>query len=338
VGFIISICIPTYNRVQKIKDFCLSFNHNKYPDVSISIYDNYHLSLFENESFFNSNIFYARSLECKSGPVNILSSLKYSNGTYSFLLLDKDSINWENFDSFYNHLKQESSTISCGYIDNSKGSVAKMFDPGFDSIYNIAFKSLHPSGLFFKSDLLLQGDYFNHVINNDVFFGFHPDIILADLSQLGKSLIYRKEVICIESPEESAAYQSISFKTFDSLFMSPLNRLMSFRTYCNHVLIYSNLEKNKVLVLITQIFMREFNFATFQLKRYFNDRSIINHYKITTKDIKSNGILKNAILFLGGADNILSKLGVNIVLRCFILIYGSLRVLLSNFRYFLRII
>ena len=158
---ILSICIPTYNRLGKLKrhiDSLLKLSDTRF---NIVVSDNH--SSDDTKEYINTINDDRLKLLTHDQPVppsiNGYDALFGAEGRFSIFVLDKDFIDGDYLVSFIEELDKYSHPIY-GYCDLNSDSRSSMFEevmPGVSSLKNSSYLCKHPSGYFFHTEKLKEG-------------------------------------------------------------------------------------------------------------------------------------------------------------------------------------
>jgi glycosyltransferase involved in cell wall biosynthesis len=328
---IISFCIPTYNRANKIFElvnnilqFC---NSNKFEIIVLNNCSNDNtldkLSVLKDERLkvFTNKL----SL---SGPLNIIKSLSLSTSRFSLLCLDKDFINPHYIDLLIQKL-ENNNEISFGKceINNSEFGLDKIFDKGFESLYNMSYLSEHPSGLIYNNTFLKSNQYFLKILSNQYFFSFYPDIINAEMSTLGKSILFKIPLIKTESLKDCEEIQSFTFKNEDDLYFTPNNRFQTLLAYSSHLVKEVNLTEFDKIIILKKLYRKQIAASTSGYKHILNNPSICKHHYIHTRNVSNIELINIYLKFC--FKYIISNLDINISNKLNIIISQSYLIFLN---------
>lgn len=284
----ISITISTFNRSEKI--FSLVNNIIKYVGYDIEII------IFNNGSTDNTiellNTINDSRVKVINNVMNIggilgpLHAMLKSNAEYVFLCLDKDYIEPSNFGDIINTIKKyKNNNIVFGKcVCNLQNSSPEIFiDNQYDILSKLVYIAEHPTGLFFRTKELKSLNILNeinHIYSN---FGFNSELIKAELSNLGNSLIINIPAFITEKIEDC---KNIVSKTYNNknLFFHPKIREIELCIYINSL---NKLSLNPYLYqkLLLKIYANILYSATFDYKYLLRNVIICEHYSITTRKI-----------------------------------------------------
>ena len=156
----LTICIPTYNRRDRVKEDLEQY---------LSVHDDrYYVKYNDNASsdgteealrpFLSDEKFiYKRNTTNLGNMPNQILALSDNPSLYSLLILDKDFLNLDLLSNFINLLEQEAPDF--GYIDPNCGYnnvvpvedfKVESYQPGINAVKKMAYLNKHPYGYFYK--------------------------------------------------------------------------------------------------------------------------------------------------------------------------------------------
>ncbi len=285
---IASFCIPTYNRGLKVYDLVQNILRNcTNVNFEIIVLDN--LSNDNTSELLNSIIDkrfkYYLNEESIIGPLNIIKSLSYANGKYTFLCLDKDFIDPNYIDCLLDRLNSMPD-VAFGYcaLNQNKTLDDSFYLKGFESLYNMSYLSAHPTGMFYNTVLFKINNYYDKISDRSKIFGFYPDVINAEMALLGPSSIIRIPIFKTESIIECEEVKSFTFKSEENLFFTPNNRAKHFLIYAEHLL-NLNISKADKIKVLEKIYSSELIASTIGYKSILENQPICKHYYISTRNV-----------------------------------------------------
>lgn len=232
----LSICIPTYNRIEKtfqLVKSILSYDGN---DIEVIVVDNCSTDSTQDllKTINDSRFKYLRNKEAIGGMPNILNSMTYASGEYVLLCLDKDYILPDKISQFIEQLKR--SNLSVGQCSLNSLSVDKneIYKEGIDSLLKIAYTSEHPSGLFIKNKIIKEKSLIKNIIDKYKTFAFLPELIKAEVALYGMAGRINIPFVFTETREECAKEVSHTYKGNNIYFM-PSNILIRFNIFEEHI-------------------------------------------------------------------------------------------------------
>ncbi|OXA92187.1 glycosyltransferase family 2 protein [Flavobacterium hercynium] len=323
---IISICIPTYNRDDKVIELVNSILQYKGDEIEVLVLDN--SSTDETNSLFNkivdNRLSYVRNNENIGGIKNVFKALVIANGEYCFLCLDKDRIKFERIGDLLDNIKSSDVLFGHCVLNAAEKKTDIFFEKGFPSVYNMSYLAAHPSGMFYKTEALKNLPVLNQIFNENKKFGFYAELINAEMSVLGKSKIINIPAFFTETKEDCGKIRSFTYTNENEIFFFPSKRSEEFLIYSENL--YSlNLtlkEKNRVL---KKIFLKGLLATTVDFKSILNDISICDHYFIATRKVSLLELIKNDILFC--KNFIKSDLPLSVFFKFYICVISNMKII-----------
>ena len=306
----LSICIPTYNRADILVKSIFKILQCDKENIEIVVLDN---GSTDNTLELLSQIDDSRLSIYKNGEnngflYNILNVLDKAKGEFLIFSTDKDEINFKEIKKFIDFLSLHNN-IAGGYCDHTSGKVGfEIFRSGINAISKIAYQSHHPTGYFFKNNLLKQLDITKRFSDPDVVDMFPFEFIFAELCSLGDGAIYSSQIISTESLDNAAKQKSYGTKkNTKEIFFFPSSRLKLTINFIRHVNSLS-LKKNEKFNLISGIFLRGLKLSTFEYRRIMKNPDLCSHYYIQTKTVGRFELIKIALSFYIGFSSNLFKI------------------------------
>lgn len=301
---LLSICIPTYNRLDILKknvEDLLKCENDKFEIVILdNCSDDDTFNFFT--SYNDSRVRIIKNDFNVGGIKNPIKALTMGTGIYSMLLLDKDRIEFNYLSTFIEFLEQNSK-LALGYCElNKSNDKLNIFANYISSSKNetflrFAYQARHPSGIFFNSTLY-KDDFIVDEILKDNFevFGFYFDLISANISLLGSGAIYNNSLVFTEPPELAAEKKTLTYNK-DNIFFSPKNRYIQYKKYMSHL---KSLKLGYFFKLKLKLRLKKQGLY-FLTKGYFNSinySEALSHYNLKKSDFSYFDCLKYVLLFL----------------------------------------
>lgn len=322
---LISFCIPTYNRARKV--------YKLVNDILKFIGDDIEVIVLDNFSTDNTNLLlnqindvrfsYIKNDKNIGGIKNGFKSLMIANGEYCFVCLDKDSINYQYIGDLIEHVKKNKDVVFGHCLLNTEKTKADiLYEKGFSSVYNMAYLSQHPTGMFYKTAIYKEMPVLKWILESNLKFGFFLELINAEMAMKGSSLVINLPIFHTETKEESSKSPSFTYSNPNEMFFFPEKRFEAFMMYSNNLftLELSNIQK---IIILKKIFLKCLISSTFEFRNILNDPQICNHYHIKTKKVSIVEIVK--IDFFLSKILIKSDLPINFSYKFFICLFSNLK-------------
>ena len=293
-------CIPTFNREKSVfrlvKDI-LSCNDL---DINVVILDNGSTdnTLSVLKEIKDSRLFVYSNGENKGALYNMVNVLNKGIGNFLVYSTDQDYVNINEIKNFKKFLS-ENNEISCGYCKlNSKSDIDyEIFQIGYESIKNIAYKGFHPTGHFFKNSLLKTVNITERFSDYNFVDLFPLEFVFAELCTLGGGAIYHRKIFTPETGKNVVNHKSSTTNgKSKNAFFSPDARLKLAVNFTKHIESLP-IKRNEKKLLINDIFIDNLFSATKGYRSILKNEKLCIHYCMETRDVKFKEIINIAINF-----------------------------------------
>lgn len=332
---IISICIPTFNRCDKV--YKLVNDILLYPgkEIEVIVLDN--CSTDETKKILSKIIdnrfSFIQNEENIGGVLNLLKSISMGSGKFSFLCLDKDYLDYRAINKLLYNINLDPEVVfgHCKLNTKEEGQDV-IYDKGFDSVINMAFLSRHPTGMFYKTSEYKNLDLLKNIFIEKKQFPFYSDIINGEMAMRGKSRFINLPSFYSETKEEARQKPSFTYNK-NNLYFSPQKRRIEFDTYLEYAgkLKLSNYEFYK---LILRLYNQELTLSTFVYKYMMSDNDVCGHHNIALEKISIFEILKINLKF--SSHFISRNIAVNILQKILIVIFCDIKFLIKLILYLFK--
>lgn len=290
---ILSICIPSYNRFEKLNETVSSILQAKSTDFEVVVIDNCSpRDIDEYIACKDERLKIIKREKSVSGTKNVGDSILYGNGKYSLLLLDKDTIIGSELDNFIEILRNND--VCGGYCElNSDGNSIEIEDE--ETVEKFGFLSKHPSGNFYRIDVLM--DYIEKKDSRLEDDPFMADIYLAYCSSKGRMMNYDSPLVCspLNVPKEDDKSESLTYsKELGNIYYFPKNRNEQFIVYIKCL---SGLDicKEKKMNTLASLYKRTIIFVSTCYRQIMKDKIVCSHYGHQTENVSSLQMIMNII-------------------------------------------
>lgn len=289
---ILSICIPTFNRLDKLKiqvENLLSVNDNRF---NIVVSDN---SSTDGTNEFLHSIKDERLVIVKqshvSGIENIMKSLYSATAIFALLLLDKDKINITYLPKLLDDLKN--TKASYGYcslqVQNKIDKSTNYLMCSYRNFLKMAYPCNHPSGYFYKTERL-KSEIFSvqKLIKKN--FPFIPDVLFAHFASNNDALIINYPVVYTETQADAAAKKSFTY-IGKNVWFAPDKVVERYQIFLN------DLESIKVEVgwkikLRNLLIRRCFSSGTISYAQIMSNIDICTHYGVEPQSFSYKEVVR----------------------------------------------
>lgn len=290
---LLSICIPSYNRINELKKIVSELCKAQSYDFEIVIVDN--------ASDYNV----AEQLDCKDkrlriiqrkksvgGFINTRDCLSYARGRFCFLCLDKDFIIAKMLDDFILCLKKNEN-VTCARCELNYDGIESYTIIKKNLLLKYGYRDWHPSGLVF-SKAIVDYDSIKGKKYIDDPFGYI--MLFARCLSEGDMLFYKKHMVLMESSKNADNIKSFSLSgDRGNVFFMPHNRIEQMATYLEH-LNSLKLDYKYYVKVIQSIYNITLEEITWKYKNLMRNKVVCSHYRINTECITIKNIINNVFL------------------------------------------
>jgi glycosyltransferase involved in cell wall biosynthesis len=293
---VLSICIPTYNNGEYVYDLVSRILNYRINDLEVVVMDNNSTDNTEEllTTITDSRLMYIRNTENIGGMLNSVKVLSNASGEFALLCLDRDDIDHRLIASFIECLRSKDDLVfgRCNY-SSIQNRHHEIFEPGFFSLLNMAYSSSHPSGYFYKVSVYNNLDFITTINTDLIECGFYHDLINAEISFLGKSMIVDIPIISvgyIESKEKLEVNKSHTWNS-SSYYGLPGRRLLEYNIYLTDIA-KRNLSIHERKIISGAVFFRGLIRSTWSYRDAFMDLKNCSHYHLIPRRVTIFELLK----------------------------------------------
>ena len=299
---ILSICIPTYNRVdslRKIIDGLIRCPDQRF-EIVILDNDSQDGTLEYLQNINDDRVVCLKNMENIGGINNGLEALNEGSAKYLLFCLDKDYLQFQYLPQAIDCLVQNDVLAGGFFSLNSKEDYqVHIYANGLDALLNCKYRGKHPTGYFFKKEFFIQNQKIWNFLDIEKVGAFSLDFLFSEICLLGNVAKIDLPLCITESKESARNSKSYTYtKNNPNLFFLPLNR---FNILFAHVLQISkmNISQKHKHSLIRKLYSETLINVTYTLKRIYSDEAICSHYYIKSIKIGSLAFVLNQVqLFL----------------------------------------
>ena len=285
----VSFCIPTYNNSQNLKRLVDDILEYKSRNIEVVVLNNTSTdSTLEVLKEINDSRLNVYSNHDNMGALfNMVNVLDKGRGKYLVYCTDHDHIDTFKIEKFH-HFLLNNSDISCGYCDYiSKSNVLfEIYNCGFPAINKLGYRTRHPTGYFFRNDLLKQVGIVERFSDYEYVDLFPLEFVLAELSAKGDCAIYFDSIFTPETKSRVRMTKKSATTNGESsgAYFSPQTRLKLAINFEEHIrtLVLTEKEKER---LVLDSFFRELYSATFIYKFIMSQNDLCAHYYMETRKV-----------------------------------------------------
>lgn len=320
----ISICIPTFNRLDNVFNLVSDILSYTGDGIEVVVLDN--CSTDETKNVLNKiddrRFHFFQNEENIGGVFNILKVLTLGKGKFSILCLDKDNLDLSEIHNVIRKINLDSEIVFGHFTLNiKKESSDIVFDKGYPSVLKMAYSTIHPTGMFYKTDVFKNLPVLKAIFENKNNFPFYTDILNAEMAMIGKSLLINSPFFYTEKKEDARDKPSYTYNE-SNLYFSPLNRLIQFNTYLEYGenLKLSNYELFKLSI---RLYYQGLILSTFGFKYMMRDIDVCAHHCIAIDKVSYLEMWK--IYFNFCSHFITKKTKVNLLQKAVIIFIVNLK-------------
>lgn len=295
----LSICIPTYSRSETVCALVRQVLQCPAQDIEVVVLDNGSTdgTLQKLAAIRDARLSVYSNGENRGVLFNVLNVMLKGRGRYSALLLDKDSLDPARIESFKQFLLTEQP--ACGF-SRYHGSVDRCPDiapVGVSALQLVGYAGHHPTGYFFRTDLLHELNIAQRFSAYDYVGHFPFDFILAECSLRGPAAIYQAPAFAPESLTSASRPKSFGTNAAkEDAFFSPKGRLKMAVNFAHHIRglpVPSGVQRQLILDRLAQGMFA----ATLGYSRLLRDEHLCAHYHIATRNIGTLELVRTGLLF-----------------------------------------
>lgn len=328
---LLSICIPTYNRAQKLRSLVQGLLSSGRKDVEFIVVDNLSSDSTEREmtQVQDDRLRYLRNDVALPGMANIIRSLTYAQGRFALLCLDKDNIDPAFLTPFVEKLEALPEEVSFGQLELNLPAERPdcVWPRGYKTLVALGYKCTHPSGMFVRTESLRRSDVVPALLDRMPDFPFCPDIIKARLAMCGSGCSIGLPLVNTETRHEAKAIKSFTYNGAN-LWFSPDNVARQSITFLKD-LQGLKLDREQKSSLATTLYIDNLYNATWRYRTYLGDESLCEHHGIETRTVTSKEMISNYRTYV-------RSLGTDPQVRA--IPFDRLRVVVGKVRWWLKLI
>ena len=279
----LSICIPSYDRFEKLSKTLEKILVSKSDDFEVVIVDNCSpRDISEYIHLSDARVRIVKRETAVNGATNVNNCIVYAEGKYALLVLDKDEICGEYLDSFIQTLK-EKKDVAGGYCKiNSENDNIEVYPKG--SIDKFGFLSKHPSGNFYNIQLLRH-----FILSKEKELDKDPfafDIYLAFCASKGSMICYDKPLaFSLLDKVKKDDKGSLTFnKDSGNLFYHPNNRIFEFKQYSKFFNEF-DMSKKQAIRALRELYKNTLLQVSVTYKKIMRNEPLCRHYGHRAKKV-----------------------------------------------------
>lgn len=248
---VLSICIPTFNRRERVKKLVIELLKNKRNDFEVVVLDN-----MSNDNTYNE------LLKIKDSRLSLYANKKYisaiENGNkvlelgkskYCMLFNDREIAQNQYLDKIIEFLKEDE--YSFVYVYQGEKNRIKIFEKKQEAReYIMEHVGFHPTGLIYNREFLKRINLKEYIDYDRI--NFFPHFFIAyDIIAQGKMAIYESKFWRLAEEEFLRMRKSKYVDLSKPLYFTPENKIDRLYKFSNHIIsdqMSSNSEKKLLLI------------------------------------------------------------------------------------------
>jgi len=300
---LLTFCIPSYNRVERVHALVCSLLSLPDDDIEVVVLDNAstdgtHEVLRQiRDPRFNL----AANPENRGALYNMVNVFSLATGNYVVYSTDQDNTHIDRVAAFKAFLRAHPE-MSCGFcnFDVAPGTSHHHHPRGFEAVNAIAYKGRHPTGYFFRNADLRAVRLAERFGDFNVVDLFPLEFAFAEVALKGDGVVYNGGLFSPNNSEDVVRHKSATTNGASrTAFFAPAARLKLALAYTQHIeqLALSPDDRAK---LIGQIFFGELRAATLGYRAVMSDERLCIHYRMDPRRIGRLGLLRIGAGFVAG--------------------------------------
>jgi len=285
---LLSFCIPSYNRLVRVRELVLSLLSRPDPDIEVIVLDNGSTDgTFDALNQITDPRFRLAANPVNKGALfNMVNVFSYASGEYVVYSTDQDCTHIDRLDEFKTFLRAYPS-VSCGFCEFRVPGAGqhRVFTRGYDAISAIAYKGRHPTGYFFRNKDLRKVALNERLADFNVVDLFPLEFAFAEVCLMGDGAIYDGGLFSPNNGEDVVKHKSSTTNgASKSAFFAPAVRLKLALSYSRHAekLALPASDSSKLGV---KIFFAELGAATIGYRTVMGNERLCIHYRMTPRRI-----------------------------------------------------
>ena len=322
--FDLSICIPTYNRVdmllprvERLLRECSD------PRMEVVVQDNgsTDATLARLRAIQDPRLHLHANGTNRGVLFNVLTVLDRAQGRFAVLLLDKDTIDPARVSDLRRFLLEQPG-LACGFCEFGVDAPPRMFEPGSAAVRAVAYVGHHPTGFFFDMARLRGLDYIDRFCDFSRVGHFAFEFMFAELLTTGRGAIYQRPVFAPESQADAARHKSFGTNAArEDAFFSPPERLKTAVRFAHHIHTLP-LPARARRGLVIDRFIQGLAASTVGYRALMANEALCTHYHISTRRIGPREMISTAARFhrsfvqdvVASSDRPLARLRFNLAI------------------------
>ncbi len=292
---LLSICIPTYNRANRLEHALKSVISNTFNNIEVIVSDNSSNNNTSEivEKFKDTRIRYNKNETNIGANFNIIHTVEIARGDYILFLSDEDLINKNGLLVILNVIKscKNAMVIFASIFDNPTDSYYLKIEKNMivrsrkDRIKYFLFEHAYFSGICIKRNAIKLDKILEYQNNNPDFTYPHQHMVLQ--AMLKGACVLISDIIVIKGPDAGSNFYVQTKDKINDLYYSPYMRMRLIQHYINLIDINDKNDRFRRCAYI-KIAKIAYRVKTSEIFKAFSKKDI----RIYTSALKTNPKLR----------------------------------------------
>lgn len=285
---LLSFCIPTYNRLERVATLVRRILSLPDDDIEVVVLDNASTDgTYEAlRQIADPRLKVRSNAENRGALFNMVHVFDDASGEFVVYSTDQDTTHPERIGAFKVFLRAHPA-LACGYcrFDVRDGIAHEHFARGIEAVTAIAYRGRHPTGYFFRNEMLRQSRMPDRFADFDKVHLFPLEFAFAEAALAGDGAVYNSPLFSPNRGEDVVKHKSATTNgASKNAFFAPGARLKLAVSYASHVDTLS-LSKQAKATLIAKLFIGELRAATVGYRRVMGNEQLCTHYRMEPRHI-----------------------------------------------------
>lgn len=294
--YTLTICFPTYNRAAKLLPNIKKYLVYDEDRVSFTIQDNCSTdgSYEQFLSIHNERLTVRQNLSNIGALPNAKCALANNpNSEYVMFSIDKDMFDMPYLSKFIDYLEKEKPACGCLEVYGNPNEHVDTFSAGKEAVIHTGYLNKHPTGYFWRCDLLyaeMAKPYFKGLPEK---FDFWFDVVMAHIAAMHPTVwVYIPAIFHGPRQPGFKPTKTITYNE-SNYFFSCSKRLETFEIYVKDLLSLNlpKQERQEIALLIARDTVSN---VTTGLRHIYTSGREVYHYNLTWRIIPWHEMFGNA--------------------------------------------
>lgn len=301
---ILSVCIASYNKSELTNSLVKSILTFNSPEMEVVVVDNASTdnTVEQLNSIKDERLRVVKNEENLGGSRNLVKSLYIGQGKFCLYINDRDILFPEKLEGFICFLK-DNPTIGGGHCVRTKVNGGNYIEhKGVEALLSINFRGEHPTGFFFKRELLdlIPQESIEKYTAAEPFVPFPYENILCEIICKGHKVVQYNDVIWRSTGNETHNKYVSGFVKIDEKgdrWFFPGNCLR--RTIGNAEDTLRLCKENNISLteeekyrLYAHLAINQYKYCVYRYKTIYETPSLAEHYAVNYRKVSSQELNK----------------------------------------------